>query len=691
VKRRFLIIPLVAAAITLALYGRSLPLPFYSDDLVQIPWLRQVSWADLWTRVTPYGYYRPLAFALWKSLPTSPIVLRSLNLLLHTLAATLVGCLAIFLPPPCKGEGAPNISHQKSLGGWERWWPGVAAAAFFAAYPFAYQVVPWVSAVFYPLVVVLSVFAVIAYQRARAGGHPGWWAASFAATTLAPLAHENGLLTGLLVALCELFIQERPRRWIWPLIYLAVGALSGAVWWAVRPAGLSTLALDPAGLAQNATFLVQGLSFPLAPLAWLFDGAAWAIWAIALPTVALLVWAAGRRGAYALAWFALSILPAWVMMRPDWLVDAPRFLYPAGVGAALLWGFALARLTSTGREQDKGLKPLAPAGAECEGSGRSPQERFPSPPLFTGEGAPEARVGVNLRSISYLFTKPILGSILALAALAPGAIFAWEGVTWHLRGGEPIREAIEAAQESPEAPFLLVNLPDRLAPAQSLYPRNHGGAILLPPQVPTGDIIGAPLGEPRPQDAAITAGWLLAPVDYARTTYGPTPESPEALAALIAEGRGVYVTEYTGTDAHLREAGQVLSEPPSGPPLATFGENLELVSASTQVEGDVLRLALVWLVETPPVTDETVFVHVVDAEENLVAQADGDPLMGLYPMTLWPPGAAVLDVRYARLAEDAPAEVYVGVWQPGTGERLQAFAHDGARFPDDRVPVYNPP
>jgi hypothetical protein len=51
----------------------------------------------------------------------------------------------------------------------------------------------------------------------------------------------------------------------------------------------------------------------------------------------------------------------------------------------------------------------------------------------------------------------------------------------------------------------------------------------------------------------------------------------------------------------------------------------------------------------------------------------------------------VLDVRYARLAEDAPAEVYVGVWQPGTGERLQAFAHDGARFPDDRVPVYNPP
>jgi hypothetical protein len=629
VKRARLLIPLIAVAITVALYARTLPLPFYSDDLVQVPWLRQVPWTDLWTQVTPYGYYRPLAFTLWRMLPASPIALRSLNLLLHALAASLVGFLAILLPT-CKGKGRGGGSPAAT----PSCLPGIAAAAFFAAYPFAYQAVPWVSAVFYPLVAALTVFAVIAYIRARASGHPGWWAASLAAAVLAPLAHENGLLTGLLVALCELYIQEKPRRWVWPLIYLAVGAVSGAVWWVARPAGLSTLALDPSGLAQNAAFLVQGLSFPLAPLAQLVDGAAWAIWAIAIPVIALLVWAAGRRGAYALAWFALSILPAWVMMRPDWLADAPRFLYPAGVGAALLWAFALARLARQG-----GFWQVVGAG-------------------------------------------------VALAALVPGAVFVWEGVTWHLRGGEPIREAVEATQASPETSFLLVNLPDRLAPAQALYPLNHGGAILLPPQVPAGDIIGAHLGEPRPQDAAITAGWLLAPVDYIRTTYGP---SPEALAEMIAEDRRVYMTEYAGADVHLREAGQALSEPPPGVPLAHFGEEVTLLSASVRVEGDTLRLALIWLAESPPEEGETVFVHVVDEEGTLIAQADGDPLMGLYPMMLWPPGAAVLDVRYARLEEGSPAEVYVGVWRPGTAERLQAVAPDGARFPGDRVPVYNAP
>lgn len=629
-SKRFIFISLVASVITLALYARSLPLPFYSDDLLQMPWLRSATWAEFWTQVTPYGYYRPLVFAIWKILPTSPVILRSLNLALHALAATFVGCLA-------------DVFARRG-----QWMPGVAAAAFFATYPFAYQVVPWVSATFYPLVVTLSVVAVVAYLRARAGNHPAWWAVSLAATVLAPLAHENGLLVGLLVALCEYLTQEKPHRWTWLLTYLAIGALSGTLWWVVRASRLGTLALDAAGLMENATFLVQGISFPLAPIAQFFDGATWVIWAIAIATVTLLTWAAGRRGRYALVWFVLSILPVWVMMRPDWLADAPRFLYSAGVGAALLWGFALARFTGIGRGGlDKGLKPLV--------------------------------------------LKSAMRTILLLAALAPGAVFVWEGVTWHLRGGAPIREAVEMAQASPDDSLLLVNLPDRLAPGQSLYPRNHGGANLLPPQAPTEEIVGAPLGSARPQDAAITAGWLLPSVDYVRTTYGPTPDSPDSLAALIAEHRRVAVTEYVDTDIHLREAGQVLRDSPSGPPLARFGDGLVLVSASTLINGEMLRLELVWLLEMAAAGDETMFVHVADSGGTLIAQADGDPLMGLYPMTLWLPGTAVLDVRYARLGDGIPAEVYVGVWQPGTGERLEAFARNGARFPDDRVLVYNLP
>ena len=58
-----------AVAITVLIYSRSLALPFYSDDLVQIPWLRTLRFADLWQEVSPYSYYRPLAFSLWLFIP----------------------------------------------------------------------------------------------------------------------------------------------------------------------------------------------------------------------------------------------------------------------------------------------------------------------------------------------------------------------------------------------------------------------------------------------------------------------------------------------------------------------------------------------------------------------------------------------------------------------------------------------
>jgi hypothetical protein len=181
---------LAAVSITALLYARSLALPFYSDDLVQLPWLRDLSLSALWTQVSPYGYYRPLAFSIWLGMRDigiewTPGGLRLLNLLGHAVAASLVGWLAI------------EIDSER------RTTSGALAAAFFAAYPFAYQAVPWVSAFFYPLVVILTVGAVIAYLRARDTGDWKWMAASLAATGLAPFAHENGMLVGLLVALAE--------------------------------------------------------------------------------------------------------------------------------------------------------------------------------------------------------------------------------------------------------------------------------------------------------------------------------------------------------------------------------------------------------------------------------------------------------------------------------------------------------
>ena len=47
---------LVALILTALLYGDTLTLPLFSDDLVQIPWLESISWSELWTSPSPYGY-----------------------------------------------------------------------------------------------------------------------------------------------------------------------------------------------------------------------------------------------------------------------------------------------------------------------------------------------------------------------------------------------------------------------------------------------------------------------------------------------------------------------------------------------------------------------------------------------------------------------------------------------------------
>ena len=90
---------LVALALTGVLYGNVLTLPLFSDDLVQIPWLEAISWRELWSGPSPYGYYRPLWYTLWRlwgglAGGLHPPGLHFLNLVAHFAASWLTGLLA---------------------------------------------------------------------------------------------------------------------------------------------------------------------------------------------------------------------------------------------------------------------------------------------------------------------------------------------------------------------------------------------------------------------------------------------------------------------------------------------------------------------------------------------------------------------------------------------------------------------
>ena len=89
--------------------------------------------------------------------------------------------------------------------------------------------------------------------------------------------------------------------------------------------------------------------------------------------------------------------------------------------------------------------------------------------------------------------------------------------------------------------------------------------------------------------------------------------------------------------------------------------------------GGELSLVLYWEALAPVGADYTVFVHLLDAAGNLVAQGDSPPTGGIYPTSAWPASQAVRDPHHFAVPAAVPPGQYrlvVGLYQPSTGARL---------------------
>jgi len=91
------------------------------------------------------------------------------------------------------------------------------------------------------------------------------------------------------------------------------------------------------------------------------------------------------------------------------------------------------------------------------------------------------------------------------------------------------------------------------------------------------------------------------------------------------------------------------------------------------------KLTLYWQVNAPLPANYTVFVHLVDAQGNVAAQADSPPAAGAYPTGLWDAGEIIVDPHPLPNLEPGRYRVLVGLYRPDTGERLPiADRPDGA-------------
>jgi len=112
---------------------------------------------------------------------------------------------------------------------------------------------------------------------------------------------------------------------------------------------------------------------------------------------------------------------------------------------------------------------------------------------------------------------------------------------------------------------------------------------------------------------------------------------------------------------------------------AVFGDCIALLGydldAQSAAPGATLHLRLYWQGRQSMEQEYTVFTHLLDAEDHVVAQQDSAPAQGMRPTTGWLPGEVISDEYTLTLPPDAaPGEyrIEVGLYEPGSGERLTA-------------------
>ncbi|HOT92903.1 MAG TPA: glycosyltransferase family 39 protein [Anaerolineae bacterium] len=102
-----------------------------------------------------------------------------------------------------------------------------------------------------------------------------------------------------------------------------------------------------------------------------------------------------------------------------------------------------------------------------------------------------------------------------------------------------------------------------------------------------------------------------------------------------------------------------------------------------------LTVTLTWAARARPLQDYTVFVHLVGADGNIIAQHDGPPYQGNYPTSWWLPGDIIPDGHTLPISAPLPegALLRVGMYDPITLSRLPVYDTHGTRLPDDIVPL----
>ena len=146
----------------------------------------------------------------------------------------------------------------------------------------------------------------------------------------------------------------------------------------------------------------------------------------------------------------------------------------------------------------------------------------------------------------------------------------------------------------------------------------------------------------------------------------------------------------------ITEASWLLPDPPANleylPVGVRYEDTAELLGVGLEGKalqsGDELAVKLLWRPLRATDSYGKVFVHLIDGNDQLVAQHDGQPVSGAYPIAIWQPGTVVMDEHILQLDQDltsGPYRLEVGIYDPDSLIRWTAESANGLAVEDGRV------
>ncbi len=120
----------------------------------------------------------------------------------------------------------------------------------------------------------------------------------------------------------------------------------------------------------------------------------------------------------------------------------------------------------------------------------------------------------------------------------------------------------------------------------------------------------------------------------------------------------------------------------AGPQILTdmnFGNFFRLEGYTLAPNSEGLKIDFYWRAIESTDSDYTLFVHIVNSDDQIVAQLDGQPFNGRYPTSTWPPGELFVEERFLPAVPDGEYRIFFGWYthQENGWERLSTVAQEG--------------